>query len=134
MTQSSLSHQTNHHYDGPLADAAPFWTQVVTVTKRSLLALWRSPDYIFTRLFVHVFVALFTSLTLLQLGNSVRDLQYRASAQAPTLIYSNASQIFGTYIMVSVLPAIIVAQISPVFILNRCKHPPQTFLDTHFNA
>ncbi len=65
---SSLSHPTNHHYDGPLADAAPFWIRVVTV-----------PDYIFIRLFVHVFIALFTSLTLLQLGKSVRDLQYRTA-------------------------------------------------------
>ena len=90
MAWASLFRSINDCPNGALADAAPFWFQLVTVTKRSLLALWRSPDYIFTRLFVHVFIALFTSLTLLQLGNSVRDLQYRASTQVSTLVYSNS--------------------------------------------
>ena len=39
--------------------------------------MWRSPDYVFSRLFIHVFVSLFISLPFLQLGNSLRDLQYR---------------------------------------------------------
>lgn len=90
VDKHNLSHPTNDFFDGALPVAAPFWFQVVTVTKRSLLALWRSPDYIFTRLFVHVFVALFSSLTLLQLGNSVRDLQYRVSTKPHSIIHSNA--------------------------------------------
>ena len=90
MAWPTLFHSISDRPNGALADATPFWFQAVTVTKRSLLALWRSPDYIFTRLFVHVFIALFTSLTLLQLGNSVRDLQYRASTQIPTFMHSNA--------------------------------------------
>ncbi|KIJ43375.1 hypothetical protein M422DRAFT_115296, partial [Sphaerobolus stellatus SS14] len=51
--------------------------QVEQVTLRTLTALWRSPDYIWTRLYVHAFVSLFVSLALLDLGNSVRDLQSR---------------------------------------------------------
>jgi len=61
------------------------------------------PDYVFTRLFVHAFVALFTSLSILNLGHSIRDLQYR---------------IFGIF-FVSFLPAIVIGQIEPMFIFNR---------------
>lgn len=38
------------------------------------------PEYIFTRFFVCTFISLFISLSLLQLGNSVRDLQFRVFA------------------------------------------------------
>lgn len=58
-------------------DAAPFIYQVKEVTVRSLTALWRSPSYVWTRLFVHAFISLFVSLSLLQLGHSTRDLQSR---------------------------------------------------------
>ena len=58
-------------------DATSFWTQLYEVTKRNNWALWRSPDYVFSRLFVHVFISLFISLSFLQLGHSQRDLQYR---------------------------------------------------------
>jgi hypothetical protein len=61
------------------ADATPFLFQLKTVVKRNNVALWRSPDYVFTRLFIHAFISLFVSLSLLQLGTSVRDLQYRVS-------------------------------------------------------
>ena len=58
-------------------DATPFWTQLQVVAKRNTLALWRMPDYVFSRLFVHVFISLFISLSFLQLGRSSRELQYR---------------------------------------------------------
>jgi len=58
---------------------------------------------VFTRLFVHIFISLFVSLSLLQLGKSLRDLQYR---------------VFGIF-WTSVMPAIVIAQIEPAFILNR---------------
>ncbi|KAJ7750194.1 P-loop containing nucleoside triphosphate hydrolase protein [Mycena metata] len=57
--------------------ATPFWYQLRTVTARNSLALWRSPDYLFTRLFVCGFISLFVSLSFLQLGNGLRDLQFR---------------------------------------------------------
>src|ERR1700761_2149558 len=34
----------------PMGDATPFLYQLRIVTRRALVALWRSPDYIFTRL------------------------------------------------------------------------------------
>lgn len=59
------------------SDAAPFYYQVTIVTKRALVALWRSHDYLFSRLFSHISLSLFISLALLRLGRSVGDLQSR---------------------------------------------------------
>ncbi|KAF8583992.1 hypothetical protein K439DRAFT_1617076 [Ramaria rubella] len=83
--------------------ATPFVHQVKEVTARSLTALWRSPDYVWTRLFVHVFISLFVSLSLLRLGSSTRDLQ---------------SRVFGIF-FATVLPVIVMFQIEPAFLLNR---------------
>ena len=58
-------------------DATPFWHQLRYVVQRNNVKLWRSPDYVFSRLFVHAFISLWISLSFLQLGNGVRDLQYR---------------------------------------------------------
>jgi ATP-binding cassette subfamily G (WHITE) protein 2 (SNQ2) len=59
-------------------DATSFFFQLRIVVERNTTALWRSPDYAFTRLFVTTFISFFVSLSFLQLGNSVRDLQFRA--------------------------------------------------------
>ncbi|KAG6841566.1 hypothetical protein C0991_009601 [Blastosporella zonata] len=75
--------------------ATSFMYQLKTVSQRNMVALWRSPDYIFTRLFVSAFISLFISLCFLQVGNSLRDLQFRVFA----IIYSPyvfaASQLIG---------------------------------------
>ncbi|KAI0059439.1 hypothetical protein BV25DRAFT_1828964 [Artomyces pyxidatus] len=83
--------------------ATSFLTQLLVVTKRNTVALWRSPDYVFTRLFVHLFFTLFISLPLLQLGHSQRDLQLRT---------------FSIF-WVTILPAILLNQIEPKFLMNR---------------
>ncbi|KAF8215759.1 pleiotropic drug resistance ABC transporter [Mycena galopus ATCC 62051] len=83
--------------------ATSFLYQLRIVTARNNLSLWRSPDYLFTRLFVCGFISLFVSLSFLQLGTSVRDLQFR---------------VFSIF-WVSILPAIIMSQIEPLFIANR---------------
>ncbi|CAE6423760.1 unnamed protein product [Rhizoctonia solani] len=90
----------------PKADqeyATPFFYQLKIVSERTLTAFWRQPDYGFTRLFTHGAIALITSLTYLNLGNSTQDLQYRVFA------------IFQA----SVMPAIIISQVEPMFILAR---------------
>lgn len=51
--------------------------QLRYVVQRNNTKLWRSPDYVFSRLFVHGFISLWISLSFLQLGHGVRDLQYR---------------------------------------------------------
>lgn len=57
--------------------ATPFLTQLKVVLARNNNALWRNPDYQFTKLFNHSAIALLTGLTFLQVGNSTADLQYR---------------------------------------------------------
>ncbi|KAH9966146.1 ABC-2 type transporter-domain-containing protein [Russula dissimulans] len=84
-------------------DATPFLYQLVVVTKRSFVTLWRSPGYVFTRLFLHLSTSLFLSMVFLRLGRSQRDLQYR---------------VFSIF-WVSVLPSILLNQILPVFMANR---------------
>ncbi|TFK26772.1 ABC-transporter [Coprinopsis marcescibilis] len=83
--------------------ATSFFYQLRIVAERNTLALWRTPNYIFTRLFVCSFISLFISLSFLQLGRSVRDLQYR---------------IFSIF-WLAVLPAILLTQIIPAFIQAR---------------
>ncbi|KAG9009142.1 hypothetical protein FRB94_012414 [Tulasnella sp. JGI-2019a] len=87
----------------PTTYATPLTYQLRLVCARALRALWRMPDYTWTRIFVHIFLSLSVSLTFLNLGHSVRDLEFR---------------VFAVF-WVSILPAIVVNQIEPAFIINR---------------
>ncbi|CCM03667.1 uncharacterized protein FIBRA_05811 [Fibroporia radiculosa] len=87
----------------PSMYATPFLYQLKVVVTRNNLMLWRSPDYVFSRLFVHGFISLFVSLPFLQLGDSVRDLQYR---------------VFGIF-WITILPAVLMGQLEPMWIINR---------------
>ena len=60
--------------------STPFLFQMKTVAERSFITLWRSPNYIWTRLFIHIVISLIVSLCFLQLGTSARDLQSRVFA------------------------------------------------------
>lgn len=77
--------------------STPLSYQIVQVMKRANLALWRSPNYGFTRLFNHVCVALLTGVVFLHLENSVESMQARIF-----LIFQ-----------CTVLPALILAQVEP---------------------
>lgn len=57
--------------------AASSATQFKIVIARSNVAMWRSPDYVMAKIMLHVGSALLNSLSFLQLGNSVIDLQNR---------------------------------------------------------
>ncbi|KAG8862307.1 hypothetical protein FRB96_001886 [Tulasnella sp. 330] len=87
----------------PTTYATPLLYQLRLVCERAIRALWRMPDYTWTRIFVHMFLSLSVSLTFLNLGHSVRDLEFR---------------VFAVF-WVSILPAIVVNQIEPAFIINR---------------
>jgi ABC-type multidrug transport system permease subunit len=87
--------------------ATPWLFQLKTVTLRTFRAFWRQADYGFTRLFSHGIIALNVSLTFLQLGHNVSALEYR---------------VFVMF-FVTVIPAIIIAQVEPMFIMGR-----QTFI------
>ncbi|GAA6026255.1 hypothetical protein JCM10207_007194, partial [Rhodosporidiobolus poonsookiae] len=83
--------------------AVPFLPQLSVVINRTFLAFYRSPDYGFTRLFNHISIALCVDLTFMNLDKSVASLQYR---------------VFAIF-FISVIPAIIMSQVEPTFILAR---------------
>ena len=60
--------------------STPFLFQMKTVAERSFVTLWRSLNYVYTRLFIHVVISLIVSLSFLQLGTSSCDLQSRVFA------------------------------------------------------
>jgi ATP-binding cassette subfamily G (WHITE) protein 2 (SNQ2) len=83
--------------------ATPLWHQIKIVNRRQQKAFWRSPNYGFTRFFNHVAIALLTGLMFLQLDDSRSSLQYR---------------VFVIF-QVTVLPALILAQVEPKYDLSR---------------
>ncbi|KAB2576650.1 ABC transporter G family member 11 [Lasiodiplodia theobromae] len=83
--------------------ATPLWYQIKRVNARQQLSYWRTPNYGFTRFFNHVVIALFTGLAFLQLDDSRASLQYR---------------VFVIF-QVTVLPALILAQIEPKYAISR---------------
>lgn len=74
---------------------------------------------------MHAFISLFISLSFLDLGHSVRDLQYRVFAMW-VFPLSRPRAMFNVYILGSfwlvVLPAVIMTQLEPMFIFNRRKN------------
>lgn len=83
--------------------ATPMSYQIKQVVKRQNLSFWRTPNYGFTRLFNHVIIALLTGLMYLQLDDSRSSLQYRVF-----IIFQ-----------VTVLPALILAQVEPKYAVQR---------------
>ncbi|KXJ85093.1 hypothetical protein Micbo1qcDRAFT_169666 [Microdochium bolleyi] len=83
--------------------ASPKSHQLKTVMYRMNVSLWRSPNYLFTRVFNHVVIALFTSLTYLQLDNS------RASLQ---------NKVFVMF-QITVLPALVISQAEVIWVIKR---------------
>lgn len=83
--------------------ATPLLHQLQIVQRRTNLAFWRSPNYGFTRLFNHVILGLVTGLVYLNLDSSRASLQYR---------------VFVMF-QVTVLPAIILAQVEPKYAISR---------------
>lgn len=83
--------------------AAPWLYQFQVVLKRTMLSTWRQPSYQYTRLFQHLAFSLLTGLLFLQLGNNLASLQYR---------------VFVIF-MLAIIPAIIMAQIQPFWIMSR---------------
>ncbi|SOV02442.1 probable ATP-binding multidrug cassette transport protein [Ustilago sp. UG-2017a] len=102
--------------------AAPWTHQFQVVLKRTMLSTWRQPSYQYTRFFQHLAFALLTGLLFLQLGNNVASLQYR---------------LFVIF-MLAIIPAIIMAQIMPFWIMSRSiwirEETSKTFAGTVFAA
>lgn len=83
--------------------ATPIRYQIILVTKRQLIALWRNPDYVWNKVGLHVSNALFGGFTFWKIGNGSFDLQLRLMA---------------VFNFVFVAPGCI-NQLQPLFIRNR---------------
>jgi ATP-binding cassette subfamily G (WHITE) protein 2 (SNQ2) len=129
------------------ADSSGFVHQLQVVSQRTFTAFWRSPDYGFTyvfsstsftptlislpshsRLFNHISIALVVGLTFLNLNDSVASLQYRVFGSSSPLsqvsFQRSHSSPSAAVFFVSVIPAIIMSQIEPMFIMSASPHPP----------
>ncbi|KAL5339346.1 ABC-2 type transporter-domain-containing protein [Aspergillus crustosus] len=83
--------------------ASPKHYQLRLVLERQMVKLWRIPDYIWNKIILHVFAALFSGFTFWMIGSSVLDLQLR---------------LFAIFNFVFVAPGII-NQLQPYFLQNR---------------
>ena len=77
--------------------------QIIQLTKRTTMQYWRTPDYIYSRLYCSFFHSFLTGLAFLKLGNSVADMQYR---------------IFAYFMVLMIVPEFVNA-CSMMFIENR---------------
>lgn len=83
--------------------ASPLSHQLRVVIRRTNIAYWRSPNYLFTRLFNHLVIALLTGLAFLNLDLSRSSLQYK---------------VFVTF-QVTVLPALVINQVEIMYHIKR---------------
>ena len=83
--------------------ATPFLHQMKIVAKRTNLSLWRSPNYLFTRVFNHIAIAIMTGLVYLNLDDSRSSLQ---------------NKVFVMF-QITVLPALVMSQVEAMFIFKR---------------
>lgn len=83
--------------------ATPTSFQIKEVTKRQFITLWRTPDYVWNKIGLHVTNALFGGFTFWMVGDSISDLQLRLMA---------------VFNFVFVAPGCI-NQLQPMFIANR---------------
>ncbi|GFF84984.1 brefeldin A resistance protein [Aspergillus udagawae] len=77
--------------------------QFTMVTKRLMVQLWRSPDYVWNKIILHVFAALFSGFTFWKIGDGTFDLQLR---------------LFAIFNFIFVAPGCI-NQMQPFFLHNR---------------
>ncbi|EGF98878.1 uncharacterized protein MELLADRAFT_40565, partial [Melampsora larici-populina 98AG31] len=103
LKQVSISDPDGGSTEIATSYAQPFGFQLKVVLQRANLAFYRNADYQWTRLFNHLSIGLLTGLTFLSLNDSVSALQFR---------------IFSIFVA-GVLPALIIAQVEPSFIMSR---------------
>lgn len=60
--------------------------QTLVLTRRTFLQYWRTPDYIYSRLYCSVIHSALNGLIYLQLGNTEADMQYRIFSSFLVLI------------------------------------------------
>ncbi|KPM39719.1 Brefeldin A resistance protein [Neonectria ditissima] len=83
--------------------ATPLTTQTLAVLKRSFTAYWRTPNYVFGKMMLHVMTGLFNCFTFYKLGSSSIDFQNR---------------LFSIFMTLTISPPLI-QQLQPVFLKSR---------------
>ncbi|KAG7289980.1 hypothetical protein NEMBOFW57_006359 [Staphylotrichum longicolle] len=83
--------------------ASPKWFQFKMVLYRLMIQLWRSPDYVWNKINLHIFAALFSGFTFWKIGDGSFDLQLR---------------VFAVFNFIFVAPGCI-NQMQPFFLHNR---------------
>ena len=96
--------------------ASPVWLQITTLTRRMFTQHWRSPSYLYGKLFVAVIVGIFNGFTFWQLGNSVADMQNR----------------MFTAFLIALIPPTVVNAVVPKFYQNLSlwearEHPSRIY-------
>ncbi|PGH26589.1 hypothetical protein AJ80_01718 [Polytolypa hystricis UAMH7299] len=79
------------------------WFQFIVVLRRQMIKLWRSPEYIWNKILLHLGASLFSGFMFWKIGNGSFDLQLR---------------LFAVFSCIFVVPGCI-NQLQPFFIQNR---------------
>ncbi|CAK7564578.1 MAG: hypothetical protein SEPTF4163_002472 [Sporothrix epigloea] len=96
--------QNDHDaFDESLEYASPKWFQFRMVLHRLMVQLWRTPDYVWNKINLHIVAALFGGFTFWKMGNTSFDLQLR---------------LFAVFNFIFVAPGCI-NQMQPFFLHNR---------------
>ncbi|KAK7415703.1 hypothetical protein QQX98_005738 [Neonectria punicea] len=102
-----LNEEALSRNQGVEEDTASFatskWFQWRMVLQRQTVQLWRSPDYVWNKINLHVFAALFSGFTFWMIGDGTFDLQLR---------------LFAIFNFIFVAPGCI-NQMQPYFLHNR---------------
>ncbi|KAL4922815.1 ABC-2 type transporter-domain-containing protein [Aspergillus aurantiobrunneus] len=88
IIESRRNNEKERDKDDDREYAMPIWVQIVTVTKRSFIAYWRTPEYNIGKFALHIFTGLFNTFTFWHLGNSYIDMQSRLFSIFMTLTIS----------------------------------------------
>ncbi|KAF7560214.1 hypothetical protein G7046_g3922 [Stylonectria norvegica] len=83
--------------------AMPMWTQTSAVVHRSFVAYWRTPNYLFGKLMLHIVTGLFNTFSFYKIGTASVDYQNR---------------LFSIFMTLTISPPLI-QQLQPVFLHSR---------------
>ncbi|KAH7132480.1 ABC drug exporter AtrF [Dendryphion nanum] len=96
--------------------AAPIWTQTLLLTRRTFTQHWRSPSYLYGKLFVAILIGIFNGFTFFSLDSSIAAMQNR---------------MFSCFLII-VVPPTIVNAVVPKFYENMSlwlarEHPSRIY-------
>ncbi|KAL4932505.1 putative ABC multidrug transporter [Aspergillus undulatus] len=103
LDELNCIHQANPGEEGKASFATSRWYQFKLVLHRLMIKLWREPDYMWNKMILHIFAALFSGFTFWKMGNGTFDMQLR---------------LFAIFNFIFVAPGCI-NQMQPFFLQNR---------------